>query len=161
HAEALWGSGSDERVERGVAKVQAMLGHEAVVRPVRQGGRGAVDRQALVPWGEKATGTRATDRPWPGSLPGPAPARAFTDPATAAVVDQAGHQVRLTERGALTGHPTRFRTGPDQGWQPVLSWAGPWPVDERWWTGDAAGLVARCQVVGAHGRAWLLRYDSG
>lgn len=159
HAEALWGSGSDERVERGVAKVQAMLGHEAVVRPVRQGGRGAMDRQILVPWGEKATGARAADRPWPGSLPGPAPTRVFAEPTPAGVVDQAGHPIRLTDRGVLTGHPARFRTGTDQQWQPVLSWAGPWPVDERWWAEDSAGLVARCQVVGAEGRAWLLRHD--
>ena len=59
HADGLWG-GTDERVERGIARVQGMLGHEAVVRPVLQGGRAPRDRQALVPWGERprASGRR-------------------------------------------------------------------------------------------------------
>ncbi|MDQ4051481.1 MAG: DNA polymerase Y family protein, partial [Actinomycetota bacterium] len=57
HADALWG-GTDERVERGIARVQGMLGHEAVVVPVLQGGRAPADRQALVPWGERPTGLR-------------------------------------------------------------------------------------------------------
>ena len=33
-----------------------MLGYDAAVRPVLQGGRSPVDRQALVPWGEQAFG---------------------------------------------------------------------------------------------------------
>ncbi len=74
HADGLWG-GTDERVERGIARVQGMLGHEAVVRPVLQGGRAPRDRQALVPWGERPTGLRPTGPPWPGSIPPPAPAR--------------------------------------------------------------------------------------
>lgn len=162
HAEALWGSGNDERVDRGVAKIQSLLGHDAVVRPVLQGGRGIADRQHLVPWGERAstrTGqVRPVDQPWPGRVPGPAPTRVFATPSGAVVVDQHGDQVRVTERGFLSGSPSRFRPSPDIDWQPVSAWAGPWPVDERWWTEDGAGLVARCQVVGEDGRAWLLRY---
>jgi protein ImuB len=83
HAEALWGSGTDDRVERGVARVQAMLGYDAACRPVRQGGRAPADRQALVPWGEKADwhrGLRPLDLPWPGSVPSPAPTRVFPAP---------------------------------------------------------------------------------
>ena len=31
----------------------------------------------------------------------------------------------------------------------VTGWAGPWPVDEGWWSTDASGeRVARMQVVG-------------
>lgn len=158
HAEALWGSGSDERVERGIAKVQAMLGYEAVVRPVPQGGRAPADRQAWVPWGDRAVGLRPTDRPWPGAIPGPAPTRVYPVPWPAEVVDAVGHPVRLTERGVLTGTPDRFRPGVGEaGWLPVQAWAGPWPVDENWWEAGP-GLVARCQVVDAAGRAWLLRY---
>ncbi len=161
HAEALWGSSSDERVDRGVAKIQSLLGHEAVVRPVLQGGRGAADRQHLVPWGERVTPRtgqiRATDQPWPGSMPDPAPTRVFPSPVAAAVVDETGAGVALTERGFLTGDPARFRIAQDR-WQHVTAWAGPWPVDERWWVEDeAAGLVARCQLVGEAGRAWVLR----
>ncbi|MGA8846144.1 MAG: DNA polymerase Y family protein, partial [Nocardioides sp.] len=53
HGESLWGGGSDDLVERGVARVQAMVGFDAVRRPVCQGGRSPADRQATVPWGER------------------------------------------------------------------------------------------------------------
>jgi protein ImuB len=38
----------------------------------------------------------------------------------------------------------------------VASWAGPWPVDERWWNPEAARHVVRCQVVDVRGRAYLV-----
>jgi protein ImuB len=160
HGEALWGAASDDLVERGVARVQGMVGFDAVRRPVLQGGRSPAARQALVPWGERAVDLRPVDRPWPGRVPGPAPVRVFATPPVAEVVDDAGRDVRVTERGVVTGEPRRFRVGGDrdgQGlpWQPVTAWAGPWPTDEGWWS-DGAGPSARFQLVGADGRAWLL-----
>jgi protein ImuB len=168
HADGLWGGGAAEEVVRGVARVQAMVGYDAVRVPVLQGGRSAADRQATVPWGERAVGLRPLDRPWPGRIPGPAPARVFTTPVRAEVVDESGRTVGVTERGVVTGEPYRFRGfGRDDGgrggletpWQPIASWAGPWPVDEGWWTADGGdGLSARFQVVGVDGRAWLMRW---
>jgi protein ImuB len=62
----------------------------------------------------------------------------------------------------VTGEPWRFRgngTVPALPWQPIASWAGPWPVDEGWWATDGgAGRSARFQVVGVDGRAWLMRW---
>lgn len=163
HADGLWG-GTDERVERGIARVQGMLGHEAVVRPVLQGGRAPRDRQALVPWGERPTGLRPrADRggpPWPGSIPPPAPARVLVDPWAAEVVGPGGRCVDVDERGAVTCPPTQFRPAPGDDWLPVGAWAGPWPVEELWWE-KPARRVARFQVVGVDGRAWLLTWDSG
>lgn len=157
HADGLWG-GTDERVQRGIARVQGMLGHEAVVRPVLQGGRAPADRQALVPWGERPAGLRPASHPWPGSIPPPAPARVFASPGPAEVVDAAGRPVAVDERGGVVGEPARFR--PERGgWQPVAAWAGPWPVEELWWEGGAR-RVARFQVVGVDGRAWLLTWES-
>ena len=159
HGEALWGSASDDLVERGVARVQGMVGFDAVRRPVLQGGRSPSARQALVPWGERAVDLRPVDRPWPGRVPGPAPVRVFATPPAAEVVDDAGREVCVTDRGVVSGEPRRFRvTGRDGTglpWQPVAAWAGPWPTDEGWWSGGA-GPTARFQVVGADGRAWLL-----
>jgi protein ImuB len=156
HGEALWGSASDDLVERGVARVQGMVGFDAVRRPVLQGGRSPAARQSLVPWGERAVNLRPVDRPWPGRVPGPAPVRVFTTPPVAEVVDDAGREVRVTDRGVVTGEPRRFRLGDGVlPWQPVTAWAGPWPTDEGWWSGGA-GPSARFQVVGADGRAWLL-----
>jgi protein ImuB len=159
HAEGLWGGGADDQVVRGVARVQAMVGYDAVRVPVRQGGRSAADRQALVPWGERPVGLRPVDRPWPGRIPGPAPSRVFAEAREAEVVDEAGVAVSVTARGVVTGAPWRFRVG--QRWQPVGAWAGPWPVDESWWLGTGSGgRSARFQVVGVDGRAWLLRWTS-
>jgi protein ImuB len=159
HADGLWG-GTDERVERGIARVQGMLGHEAVVRPVLQGGRAPADRQALVPWGERPTGLRPTGPPWPGSIPPPAPARVLASPWAAEMVGTGGRTVDVDERGGVTAEPERFRTGPSSGWQPVAAWAGPWPVEELWWESNPR-RVARFQVVGVDGRAWLMTWDSG
>lgn len=165
HAEGLWGGGAEEQVTRGVARIQAMIGFDAVRTPVLQGGRSVADRQASVPWGERAVGLRPLDRPWPGQIPGPAPARVFVVPLAADVVDESGRTVAVTERGMVTGEPWRYRIDatPDvavRRWMPVAAWAGPWPVDDAWWqhpdsSGDR-GLSARFQIVGVDGRAWLL-----
>ncbi|CAN5337890.1 DNA polymerase Y family protein [soil metagenome] len=161
HGETLLGGGSDDRVERGVARVQAMVGFDAVRRPVRQGGRSPAARQTSVPWGERATDLRPLDRPWPGAVPGPPPVRVFASPLVAEVVGDDGRSVGVTDRGVVTTPPSRFRLSRPDGkgallpWQPVTAWAGPWPTDESWWSGGA-GLASRFQVVGADGRAWLL-----
>lgn len=155
YAEGLWDGDAAERVERGVARVQTLLGSEAVMVPVLQGGRSPAARQAQVPWGEKPSGLRPRDLPWPGSIPGPAPARVMAEPWSATVVDAQGRVTYVTERGAVSGEPARFRASPDQEWQQVSCWAGPWPVDESWWE-EVGQRVVRFQIVGADGRAWLL-----
>lgn len=160
HADGLWGGGTDERVDRGVARVQAMLGYDSVVVPVRQGGRSPADRQLLVPWGERPRALRKPDLAWPGSIPPPAPSRVFLEPWATAVVGSAGQPVTVTDRGVLSGVPARFHSGSTSGWHLIDSWAGPWPVDEQWWeAGSDRGLIARFQIVGVDGRAWLMRCD--
>jgi protein ImuB len=164
HADGLWGGDNDDRVDRGVARVQAMLGYDAVVVPVRQGGRSPADRQALVPWGERAAGLRPLELPWPGRVPAPAPTRVFPEPWMTTVVGAAGQPVAVTERGTVSCEPVRFtvtssRGGDSPAWQPIDAWAGPWPVDEQWWEGGDRRPVARFQVVGVDGRAWLMRCD--
>ncbi|MFE7223720.1 Y-family DNA polymerase [Nocardioides sp. NPDC057577] len=163
HADGLWG-GTDERVERGVARVQGLIGHEGVVRPVLQGGRSPRDRQAQVPWGDRPTTLRDRALPWPGSIPSPAPARVLADPWPAEVCDQAGRPVVVLPRGGLSGDPARYRPSAGQGstepWQRVASWAGPWPVTEGWWEPDGGRRIARFQLVGVDGRAWLATFDT-
>jgi protein ImuB len=158
YADGLWGGGGDERVDRGVARVQAMLGFDAVKIPVLQGGRAPADRQALVTWGERPAGLRPIEQPWPGRIPAPAPTRVFTTPWATSVVAADGRPVLVDARGAVNAAPERFHTGARHGWRRVRSWAGPWPVDEGWWSGGR-GPVARFQVVDHDGSAWLLRCD--
>lgn len=161
HADSLFGGGPDERVERAVARVQGIVGHEQVVSVQVQGGRSPRERHLLVPWGEKPIAARAADSPWPGTVPPPAPATVFAQPQEAWVVGAEGVSVGVTGRGVVSGEPTRFRPVAGADWLPVASWAGPWPVDDHWWDEAAARRIARFQVVGLDGSAWLMIVENG
>jgi protein ImuB len=161
HGEGLWGSAADERVERGVARLQGMLGPEEVLAPAVQGGRGPRERQSLTPWGERATSSRPAGWPWPGSIPPPAPARVFPEPQAALVTGADGRPVAVTDRGLVTGDPALFTVDRMSPPTRVQAWAGPWPIDELWWDPAQARRVARFQVVGVDGSAWLLVVEDG
>ncbi|MHA7240639.1 DNA polymerase Y family protein [Arthrobacter sp. TMS1-12-1] len=163
HADGLWGTGPDEGIHHGLARVQSMLGHGAVLTAIIAGGRLLADRRVLIPWGDApltrqhSPTARVRDRtqPWPGRLPGPAPATVFAEPVPAVVVDSRGNPVDVDPRGQVTADPSFFSAGPDDDRRPVHSWAGPWPIDERWW--DPMGRVLdRFQLVDHSGSAWLL-----
>ncbi|MDO9377940.1 MAG: DNA polymerase Y family protein [Nocardioidaceae bacterium] len=165
HADGLWGGPPDARVTRALSKVQGMVGHEGVASVVLTGGRSPAERQTLVPWGDDTRSAvvpeRSAEMPWPGSLPPPAPATVLTERRPAVVLTAAGHPVTVTGRGALSGDPARFCARGGRDLQPVQAWAGPWPVDERWWDPDHARRYARLQVVGVDGSAWLLIVEEG
>lgn len=98
--------------------------------------------------------------PWPGRLPRPAPAMVPARPAPAVVLDAAGRPVGVSARLELSGPPvtvTVERGAPAE----IVGWAGPWPVDERWWAAGEARRQARFQVMLAGGRAMLLSLASG
>lgn len=161
HAETLFGAGTDDRVERQVARVQSILGPQGVLAAALQGGRGPAERQLTTAWGDKPVVRRPRDRPWPGAVPAPAPATVFAEPVPMQMVGAEGAVVVVTGRGVVRGEPTRFRRTATDPWQPVAAWAGPWPVDADWWDEHAARRVARFQVVGVDGSAWLMLVENG
>ena len=161
HGDGLWGSPRDQRVERGVARLQGMLGPEAVVAPSLQGGRGPRERQRTVPWGERSNAMRSRTLPWPGSIPPPAPTRVYAQPSPAAVLGPERQAVGVSPRGSVTAEPTLVRTELDGEFVAIQAWAGPWPIDELWWDPAGARQVARFQIVGIDGSAWLLMVDNG
>ncbi|CAM2846693.1 DNA polymerase Y family protein [Skermania piniformis] len=161
HAESLYGDGADDRIDRVAAKIQSLLGRDAVVSVVLGGGRGPADRQTLVPWGDPRRPPRPRDRPWPGTMPLPAPATVFAEPLPVRVVDAGGVDVGVTARGVVTAEPVRFTPPGAARSFAVRSWAGPWPIDERWWDTESARRVARFQLVGADDSAWLLLVAGG
>jgi protein ImuB len=144
----LWGeSGADdERAGRALVRVQAMLGPEAVVTGVLGGGRDPTDRVRLVPWGDDPTPARDAEPPWPGRLSAPSPSRVPAPPPPAEVFDDAGRAVGVSGRGRLTGIPHRVAVNGSPPHR-VLSWAGPWPVEERWWEPGGGRRCARLQAV--------------
>jgi protein ImuB len=89
-------------------------------------------------------------------LPPPAPSRVFSQPLPAVVLDQENQPIKITDRGAITGEPARFRPSGDHPFAPVEAWVGPWPIDERWWEDPEEQLRARFQIVAPDGSAWLL-----
>ena len=157
----FWGDagGVAERVARALARVQGMLGPQAVVTAVGAGGRSPAEQVVLVPWGDgEPPLPRAA--PWPGRLPPPAPATVYSEPVVVEVVDAGGSPVGVTGRCAVTAslHRVSVSGGP---WTEVTAWAGPWPVDERWWDPPAHRRRARFQAVLADGSAWLLALEGG
>jgi protein ImuB len=156
HQQTLWGGSgeNDERAQRALARVQTLLGHGSVLQPVLSGGRDPVTRSQVVPLGDELLPLHSPQQPWPGSLPSPAPSVLLDPPRPARVLDAAGRSVTVTDRGAVPAPPARFAFG-DEPPVAVESWAGPWPVDERWWS-DAARRAVRCQLVDVRGRAFLV-----
>jgi protein ImuB len=156
HQQSLWGgSGAeDERAHRALARVQTLLGHGSVLAPVLDGGRDPAQRTRLVPWGDAPVAIGSPQQPWPGLLPAPAPSVLLDPPRAAQVLDGSGRSVVVTERGAMPAPPALFALGSEKPVS-ITSWAGPWPVDERWWS-EAARSVVRCQLVDVRGRAYLV-----
>lgn len=159
HEAGLWGNGPDEGVHHGLSRVQGMLGHEGVVTPVLGGGRLLAERQVLVPWGDRVDKSVAVAKakPWPGSLPEPAPATVFADRRAVVVLGPQRQELEVSDRGVLSSHPAFFSpTGKREDIRRVEAWAGPWPLSERWWDASASKNANRFQLIDASSTAWLL-----
>ncbi len=156
----FWGGRSPEgeRAERALARVQAILGPGSVLVPERRGGRDPADRIRLVP--VEAVNLSEPrilvepPEPWPGQVPAPSPTTAYTDPPSAEVLDADGHRVGVDGRGTITAPPHELRL--NGGSQTIVAWAGPWPIDERWWDPTTHRRRARIQVVTTDGAAHML-----
>jgi protein ImuB len=157
----LWGDAIvSDRVARAALRVQAMLGHGAVTRPVLAGGRGPAEQVTLVPFGDAQDPALPADRPWPGRLPAPGPATVCRNPLPARITDGSGAEVTVTGRAQVSEPPARVSVdgGP---WLDITAWAGPWPVAERWWRPRLARRRARFQLVTDDGAAWLAVVQDG
>jgi len=159
HQQALWGGPGerDERVQRGLARVQTQFGHESVSRLFVQGGSSSAARTGRTVWEEPARLPRPAGQPWPGHLPAPAPAVLIDPPRQIQVFDQHSLPVTISDRGAVASAPARLRVDGRPA-VAITAWAGPWPQSEAWWEPQAAGRVLRCQLVDVHGRAYVVAY---
>lgn len=160
HERGLWGTGPDEGVHSALSRVQSMVGHEGVLTATPSGGRTPAERQTLVPWGDRPLVAHDPHRPWPGALPPPAPSTVYELPRGIDVEDPGGRPVTVDDRGRLSGPPA-VMVSPTGARRDLTAWAGPWPLDERWWDAEAARRVDRFQAVDSAGVAWLLVLDEG
>ncbi|MFL0712724.1 MAG: hypothetical protein ACJLS2_09045 [Microcella pacifica] len=72
------------------------------------------------------------------------------------MLDASGAPVHVDERMRLSAAPAGFAPCAGGAARPVTSWAGPWPLEERWWDIPRRRLLHRLQVVDSAGVAWLL-----
>jgi protein ImuB len=164
----FWGTdvATADRASRAVARVQGLLGPGTVTVPEWRGSRDPATEVALV---DAAAVDLAAERPgahrervagpWPGRLPAPAPARVHPEPPAAELVDAAGAALQVSGRGFLSAPPARLSVA-RRPWQEVRAWAGPWPLEERWWDPAGHRRRARLQVV-TGGQARLLVVEAG
>jgi protein ImuB len=157
----LWGEigPADERAHRALVRVQGLLGPDSVLTAVIGGGRGYADRVTLVSWGDERTPERI-DAPWPGRLPAPAPATVLPEPASLLVRADDGQVLTVDARLAMNGAPASAAVGREAPVE-ITAWAGPWPVEERWWAPAESTRLVRFQVALADGRVLLVAYADG
>lgn len=154
HAQGLWGDRPDEKVEHALTTLQHRLGHDAILTSTVAGGRLLHERRVLRPWGDALPTTRELrlEQPWPGALPGPAPATVFGSASQVQVCTDAGEQVTVDERGAVSGKPAWLHLA--DGHRRIAQWAGPWPIHHRWWRKRVR--LNRFQLIDSQSAAWLL-----
>ncbi|MEU6188246.1 DNA polymerase Y family protein [Nocardia sp. NPDC047038] len=144
----LWGGDGEEneRARRALIRVQGLLGGEAVRVGVLSGGRGPAERITMVTLGDELVPAADPALPWPGRLPEPAPAVILMNRPLVRLEAADGAPVKVTDRALFDADPALLRWGSKQ-WR-LTGWAGPWPVDERWWAPDVddAEFTARAQV---------------
>jgi protein ImuB len=158
-----------DAVTRVLARVQGLLGPDAVMVPEYRGGRDPASAAvavsaAGVDLGEERPAASAdwVEAPWPGKLPPPSPVLVASPSTPMWLIDHHGQEVEVNGRGEISAAPCHLlasRPGPDDRHDAsapsrVESWAGPWPVDERWWSDR--DRRARLQVLTADGVAHLL-----
>lgn len=165
----FWGGETlvDERILRAVARVQGQLGMDAVTVPECRGGRDPADRVVRVPAAavdltapRPAARASSVTAPWPGQIPAPAPALVAATPEAVEVTDADGHRVGVSGRGEVTAAPVTLAC-PGRDPVAVVAWAGPWPVDERWWDPERHRRRARFQILDAEGVAHLVSVEGG
>ena len=190
----MWGARSeaDERAAKALARVQGLLGAEAVTVPRLSGGRRPADTGRRLPLhaaaadsglsttavkkgkgrrSAKTTATKdrkvkagkaseSTDAPWLGRLPPPQPAVVLAQPEPITVTDHDGAPVIVSGWGEASAAPWQVTDSTGRS-QAVIAWAGPWPLDERWWRPSARRRQARFQMVLDDGSAHLCVLESG
>ncbi|WP_441246810.1 DNA polymerase Y family protein [Kitasatospora sp. McL0602] len=155
---ALWGQAvAEDRVERAVARVQAVLGHAGLRQAEPAGGRGPAEQLVRVPWGKPYE--EPVPAPWPGQLPEPSPHVVPRVPVPVTVLDAAGRPVIVSGRADLSAPPARLDLA--DGTLAVTGWTGPWPAVEYWWDAARRRRRARLQIAVADGRALLLTVEDG
>ncbi len=157
----LWGgrSQADHDALRAVTRLTGLVGEHAVCVPAWRGGRLPGERYQWVPAAtadlDDPSGRLSPGSgPWPGGSPSPSPAVVFSEPLVAEVVDEQGGAIKVSGRGEVSASPAALVVRGAA--RRLRSWAGPWPIDQRWWEPRSHRRVAQLQVVTDDGEAYLV-----
>ena len=170
----FWGgqSEADERAERAMGRVQTLVGFDGVAVGRLGAGRRFADLEQRLPFGTtgpagasntagpRGAGASNTAPPWPGRLGAPAPAEVLAEPEPLVVLDEDGEPVGVSGRAQVSAPPAVLRRA-DGRTSRITAWAGPWPLDERWWDLRARRRQARFQLVLDDGTAHLCAVEGG
>ena len=176
----LWqapGQQAEARARRAAERVESLIGAGTVQVPRIVPGRDPRSRVRMVPWGEGECADESGgdgSAPWSGALPEPSPSVVLPRPLPARLTDVQGRELGVDIHGQLDGVPGFLSIGDgvansavdnagdgEVGMESVLLWAGPWPVDEGWWTPQGASRRAYLQVVTDTGPPRLLVRSGG
>jgi len=157
HEPGLWGQGPDARVHHVFSRVQSLVGAGGVLTARTQTSRFPGATHVLTTWGEKVVPSQHQG-PMPGALPKPFPGTVFSHPRDVLLYDSAGQHITV-ENATLSHAPARLVLGQRE--LVLVSWAGPWPVSERWWDERHARYAHRVQVLDERGVGWLLTSAQG
>lgn len=165
---SFWGGETEsaERAGRALTRVEGLLGPDAVHVPEWRGAREPVEQVALIPAGavdlaadRPSTRPRWVEAPWPGGIPDPAPATVHRRDVPVEVLDAEQMPVTVNGRGVLSAPLGELVL--DGSSLKIERWAGPWPLDERWWDHRRHRRRARFQVVTSDGVARLVSIEAG
>ena len=148
----LWGGSTqaDEWAARAIERLTTMLGSDSVRVAQWRGGRDVSEVFALTPAAvvdmeRRAESVVIKETVWNGALPTPSPSIVYDEPLLAVVNDASGCVVSVSGRHELSASPAHVVIGRHA--YNVVSWAGPWPVEERWWDPLRQRRAVRMQMV--------------
>lgn len=148
----LWGGSTqaDEWAARAIERLTTMLGSDSVRVAQWRGGRDVSEVFALTPAAvvdmeRRAESVVIKETVWSGALPTPSPSIVYDEPLLAVVNDASGCVVSVSGRHELSASPAHVVIGRHA--YNVVSWAGPWPVEERWWDPLRQRRAVRMQMV--------------
>ena len=149
----LWGGSTqtDETAAQAIGQLSELLGSSAVQVAKWQGGRDILDSYELVSATHAQTIGNANSheqipaQKWRGALPNPSPSVVYSEPIQVQINDQFGKLLSVSARHELSASPVSVIIGSTH--YKVNSWAGPWPVEERWWDLARSRRLVRLQLV--------------
>jgi protein ImuB len=149
----LWGGSTqtDETATQAIGRLSELLGSSAVQVAKWQGGRDILDSYELVSAthaqtiGSASSSEQIPAQKWRGALPNPSPSVVYSEPIQVQINDQFGKLLSVSARHELSASPVSVIIGATH--YKVNSWAGPWPVEERWWDSARSRRLVRLQLV--------------